>query len=226
MVTQPQLPVGYIAYELHDVSGVRPTESLRRAALALCMVTAAASALLAYSMMSRSDELDDFGNGGGGLGLSRLQNADDLVALAYIVQIALFFATATAVGMWSRRIVLNASARGVKNLKPGLAMGAWFIPVGFIWLGFNQLYEAVVGLRRTAARMRHWQAAFVLAISSWFMIPYVALAPNRETRDQVIRRFEGQALVAVISAILFVLCAGLAIRGTKEVDRAVTADAA
>lgn len=218
------MPSGYVAYGQQNLGDVQTSGGLRNATVALFWTTTAATGLLAFTLFSRKAKWDEFVDSDRRFAdLQLLEDADNLVTLAVVVQATMYIASAILVCLWSRRIVLNARARGVPGLNPGLAAGGWFIPIGFFWVGFDQLRKAVSGMQANAADLRRWQAAFVvMGVSSFVLRRFNADYSVGDSAGDVASKLNIQGVIGVVSLALFAIAALFATRATKEVDRAVT----
>jgi hypothetical protein len=86
-----------------------------------------------------------------------------LIVIVSILLVVLTLAAAIITSLWARRVAENARARGDRLVRPGLATGGWYIPIGWFWVGFNQIKNAMSRAGQSPRLIGRWQTAFVLA---------------------------------------------------------------
>ncbi|MGW4937357.1 DUF4328 domain-containing protein [Streptomyces sp. NPDC004166] len=113
----------------------RPPEGLATALTALFSVTIGVD-LLAAAFDVYVWQLLDGLLGGGSVTDADLTRADGLQALSGALQALLLVATAVVFIIWFYRVRRNADffALDACEMKSGWAIGAWFIPIGNLWL--------------------------------------------------------------------------------------------
>lgn len=200
-----------------------PSKGLSKAMIVMFWCTTAAAAFAGFALYSRKTKWDDFIDGGASL--SDLDSADALVGGAIVLQVALALASAIVCCLWSRRIAENAKARGALDVKPGLAAGGWFIPIGWLWVGFNQLKKSVSGVGGRSPSLGKWQMFFVgQAIVGWLITRFgdfdTAGDPN-ELSD----RLRNQGLIGMVGAAFYAGATIFAAKAAREINTAVTGDA-
>jgi hypothetical protein len=136
------------------------TAGLRRAAITLFWLVAAAAGLLVIAVFARKGSWDDFVKNPTLEGVSKIDDADNFVAGAVLVQLLFMLTSTILVCLWAQRVCSNARVRGLLTVRPGLAAGGWFIPIGWYWVGFNEVRKAANGLGRAPGALLGWQIAF------------------------------------------------------------------
>jgi len=154
----------------------------------------------------------------GSASLSDLQNADDFVRLAAGLQFAVQIAAVILVALWARLIASNARSHGAWDVKPGLATGGWFIPIGWFWVGFTQLRRADAALGGRSQNLSRWQGAFVLV----GVFGVISRGIDNSTdlgasATDVSDTFQRQGVIGLVAAVVFALAAFFATRSIKEI---------
>lgn len=157
---------GSVAYG--STAAIRSSRTLATATLALYWCRTGAEALLAFAFAKRRSVLDTaidhFAHGG----VTRAdvdadERARTLIGGVSVLLLALTVAATIVTSLWARRVAENARARGDTVVRPGLATGGWYIPIGWFWVGFNQIKEAMSRAGHSPRPIARWQIAFVLA---------------------------------------------------------------
>ena len=217
----PQAPAGYQPYPQSPGTGrVESAKGLRTATIVAFWTMTAASAFIALAMFSRKSKFDDFVNGDF-VTFDELQDADSLVGGAVLLSwLAQLFAV-IMVCLWAGKIVRNAQARGVQGLSSGMAVGGWWIPIGWYWLGFQQLSKSVKGLNRSAPSLTGWQISFIIAqVGSGVL--YAIRTDVNDSSGDFSGKLSQQGFVSAGSAVLFLVATIFAMKATKEIDTAVS----
>ncbi len=127
--------------------------------------------------------------------------------------------------IWTLRSVGNAQRLGTQNLRPGLACGGWYIPLGNVFVPFIQLRRATAALGARTSRVTLWQVGWGLMVVGGFV--GVSLeTPDAADPDPYIDALSAQALgtgLVFLAAIVAAVGATLAMR---TLDDAVTARSA
>ncbi|WP_406392684.1 DUF4328 domain-containing protein [Streptomyces sp. NBC_00887] len=147
-------------------------------------------------------------------------HADLLYGFAGSLQTLAMLVTAVVFVIWFRRVRRNAEVfdASQQRMKPGWAVGAWFVPIGNLWLPRRiaaGIWAASVGTdtdgsRRTVSQtpLNLWWTAWVLsAVFSRFADRHYAQAMMpQEVVDAVVALIASDVLdiVAAVLAILFV----------------------
>nr|WP_276607218.1 DUF4328 domain-containing protein [Streptomyces sp. A0958] len=116
---------------------LRSPVGLGRAAAVLLGSVAVADALsIAAGVHSRLLIRDGMADGFRSVSDAELDRADTLYGAAGTLQLLTLLATAVVFLVWLRRIRLNAEVFDPRahTLRPGWAIGAWFVPIGNLWL--------------------------------------------------------------------------------------------
>ena len=211
-------PLGYVQYSGPAQGSVQPSSSLSKAMLILYGLVVAAGALLAFAFFNRKGVVDDILNASGTP--SDLDSADGILGLAVILQFLAILASAILTALWSKRIVSNAKARGVTGVSTGLAAGGWFIPIGWFFVGFNELRKAVKGVGGVSKSLALWQGAFIAQVIVGFF--------NFNNDDvflsdpDALDQLNNQALVSLAAVAVLAVATFFAAKAAKEIDAAVS----
>ncbi|MEU2245425.1 DUF4328 domain-containing protein [Streptomyces sp. NPDC019224] len=203
------------------LDGLRSPVGLGKAVCVLLGAVAVADVLsIAAGVHSRMLLADGMDSGFLAVDEKALTLADNMYGSAGALQWLTFMATAVVFLVWLRRVRGNAEVFDpyAHPMRPGWAIGAWFVPVGNLWLPYRVASgvwtaSAPVGTpggRSAAPRglLNAWWAALVATqvlsrIASRFYT-------RAETVDEVIEGFDMLAfcdaldVVAAVLAILFV----------------------
>lgn len=211
-------PPGYVQYGGPAQGSVQSSSSLSKAMVILYGLVVAAGALLAFAFFNRKGVVDDILNASGTQ--SDLDSADGILGLAVILQFLAIVASAILTALWSKRIVSNAKARGVTGVSTGLAAGGWFIPIGWFFVGFNELRKAVKGVGGVSKSLALWQGAFIAQVIVGFF--------NFNNDDvffndpDALDQLNNQALVALAAVAVLAVATFFAAKAAKEIDAAVS----
>jgi len=211
-------PPGYVQYGGPAQGSVQSSSSLSKAMVILYGLVVAAGALLAFAFFNRKGVVDDILNASGTQ--SDLDSADGILGLAVILQFLAIVASAILTALWSKRIVSNAKARGVTGVSTGLAAGGWFIPIGWFFVGFNELRKAVKGVGGVSKSLALWQGAFIAQVIVGFF--------NFNNDDvflsdpDALDQLNNQALVALVAVVVLAVATFFAAKAAKEIDAAVS----
>jgi uncharacterized protein DUF4328 len=149
----------------------QPVQSLNGLALAtsiLLGVAAALAAVNALPLFNRAKLAGEFL--GGGVTLSRLNNADSAVAGLYLLLLAVILATGIVFVIWQYRHAANAVALGGRlGLGPGWAIGGWFIPLANFVLPTLQIRQSArASGRPVPGVVAAWTTTYVIANVAYF----------------------------------------------------------
>ena len=211
-----QPPPGYVAYSGGHGADERSASGLGKATIVLFWAVTAMSALLALALFARKSKWDDGVRGNASL--SDLQNADDFVRLSAGLQTAFEIAAVILVALWARRIATNARSRGAWDVKPGLATGGWFIPIGWFWVGFTQVRKADAALGGRSQNLGRWQGAFVLVGVFGVVARAVNSSDVGASAGEVSDTFQQQGMVGIGAALVFALSALFATKAINEIS--------
>ena len=216
-------PPGYTPYVSGATGPLLPSKGLSKAMIVMFWCTTAAAALSGFALYRRKGVWDDLV--GGSATLSDLDNADSLVGTAIVLQVALALASAIVCCLWSKRVADNAKARGALDIKSGLAAGGWFIPIGWLWVGFNQLKKAVAGVGGRSPSLGRWQALFVLqAVAGWLISRFGDFNTGDDPAE-LSDRLRNQGLIGLFGAALYAGATIFAAKAAGEINTAVSGDA-
>lgn len=218
---RPAAPPGYVPYGAGNLADVRSSSGLGRATAALFWVVTAISGLLAFALFSRGSKWDDFV--ADTATLQDLDNADRFVGLAALLQILVQIASIILVALWARRIALNAKARRSWAVSPGLAAGGWFIPIGWFWVGFNQLRKSTDAVGVHSKNLGRWQGAFaVVGVSGLIARGFSGDIDASQSASEVGDSLNRQGVVGLVTLAAFALASFFATKAIKEIDQAVS----
>ncbi|MDO8391356.1 MAG: DUF4328 domain-containing protein [Actinomycetota bacterium] len=187
--------------------------------IVLYSITTAAAALLAVTFFLRKASWDDFL--AGNATISDLDDSDNLVAMAALLQIGLFITGAIVTSIWARRIAQNAQARGAQGIKVGMATGGWFIPIGFFWLGFGQLRKSSEAFGRQVDALQRWQALFI-AQSLIGTVTRNMGEIDESNPSTVADSLRNQWMLGLLGAAMFAVTTFFAAKAAKELDAVVS----
>ncbi|MDP2289749.1 MAG: DUF4328 domain-containing protein [Actinomycetota bacterium] len=222
MSSPPPLPPppGYTPYSNIVHGNVQPSKGLSKAMITLYWATTGAAALLALALFLRKGTWDDLVDGNASL--SDIDGADQLVVLATVLQVALVIASAVTTALWSRRIASNATARGVHGISTGMAAGAWFIPIGWFWLGFRELRKSGEGVRADVSKVTRWQNLFVAQAAVGMLTRNLGDFDVNDSASQVSSALQNQWLFGVLGVAVYAGATVFARRASNDLDLAVT----
>lgn len=216
-------PPGYVAYNpggggYPSTAALHNTDGLRTAAIILFWAVTASSALTAALLFLRRSVWDDFVADRSGF--ADLDRADALVTMSELLNTALLVAGGIVLSIWALRMVRNAELFGGKGLKPGLACGGWYIPIGNLWVPFVRLRAAAWSLRASTRRISQWQAAWVtMQLLSGFEATLFRL--DQKTFDEIGGTLSAQATFSVVVLLVTALAALSGQRSLQSLDTAV-----
>ncbi|MEO6126390.1 MAG: hypothetical protein ABIR32_22040 [Ilumatobacteraceae bacterium] len=199
-----------------------PIPALRTATLVLFWLTAAASAAVTVSTFLRRGAWKDSLAAGTGI-TDDLTSHDVPVIISVFVLTMVVVTSAVAVAAWSMRLVLSAQARGVTGVSPGWAAGGWFVPLGFLVLGFRQITKAVNALGGNGIKIIGWQIAFASAAIVMSVAQFSSQDVSAIPTDNSISVFTRECLLSLASTFLFIASAALATRAIIDADRTIDA---
>lgn len=214
-------PPGYVPYGSPGTQGaVTPSKGLSKAMIILYALTTAAAAFAGFALYNRKGTWDDFVKGTGSL--DDIDSADGMVGGALLLQFVLVLTSAILTCLWAKRIASNAKARGATDVSPGLAAGGWFIPIGWFFVGFNQLRKSVAGVGGRSASLAVWQGLFVAQSVVMFIINRFGGFSVLDDPQEVSDALRNQGLIGLVGAVIYAAATFFAARAAKEIDTAVT----
>ena len=171
-----------------------------------------------YAEYARRAEWQDFMRDSASL--EDLDKADHLVNVALVVRLGPWVLGGIAVAMWARRVAKNALARGAHNVSIGRATIGWFIPIGFLWMGFSSVRAAVTQLGGSGKRIGLWQGAFLFSNVATGLASYrhPSFDDALSTAD-ITSRLNQLTIASAVSFATLVLAAYFATRAIPDADR-------
>ena len=205
---------GYVAV---DARALQPTGGLRTATVVLFWCTVAATGLLALAAWNRRSVWNDFHDGS--KSVVDVDDADALLGTAVGLQLGLALASTIVLSIWSLRSARRAQVRGARDLSPGLACGAWYIPFAWFIVPFVQLRRVVSHARRSAAAVNWWQGLFIAGWVSFALSP-VGNPEDADSADDVAGGLTLQTAGAALATVLLAMAAVAATRALRDIDNA------
>ncbi|MFC9228455.1 DUF4328 domain-containing protein [Streptomyces decoyicus] len=154
-----------------------------------------------------------------------LARGDDLYGLAGTLQLACTLATAAVFIVWFYRVRVNAErfARDVCTMNRAWAVGAWFVPIGNLWLPYRfakEVWDA--SAQRTADGA--WREVSRLPVTAWWTMWIAALLVGRVGASLYRNAESPQALqqatsVVMLSDLLDIAAAVLGILFVRKLSR-------
>jgi hypothetical protein len=181
--------------------------------------TVAGEMLTAVAAFARRSRWDSFVDGNASI--SDLDAADDYVAAAAILTLALTIATGIVLAVWSHRAASNARARGA-GTSPGWASGGWFIPIGNLFVPFVQFRKAL-RIGGDAGAVNAWQGL-------WIAGAVIGNAGARafgdfeidDTPSKVADELRNQGIALLVGAVVLGAAAHFATRAMRSIDEVTT----
>lgn len=214
-------PTGYQPYAgAGSWNRVQPSAGLGKAMIVLYWASSASAVLTAFMLIRRGSVLDDFLNGNGTF--TDLDDADKQAGMTLLLLFALWLASAIVTCLWSKRVADNAQAKGVLGINSGRAAGGWFIPIGWLFVGFTELRKIPTNTTGKSP-VTPWQVAFCLAWVASFAQRFM-IQPDSLTAENAADRFSTQGYVAMFAALCFVAATVFAMRAVKQIDAATSGE--
>lgn len=216
-------PPGYVAYGAPGLAmaPLEPTGGLRKATVVLFWVVVVLSFGLAAAFLSRKGAWDDFVDGRGSF--TSLDDADTLVGGVAVLTLLAQLAALIVLSIWSLRVARNAQKLGVGGVKPGLACGGWYIPIGNLWVPWGHLRTAVTGLGGSATSLNRWHAAWIAVTVFNVLSNFVFDVEFDFDSSDVSSTLGNQAIVGGLQAVAVAFAALFAMRATRDIEEAVAA---
>ncbi len=188
--------------------------------ISLFWLTTAASAFVTFAAFARRSRVQELRNGAVAIDTLRDENA--LVIIAAFVLTMLVVTSAIGVAVWTLRLVSSAQARQVSGLSAGWAVGGWFVPIGFLFLGFRQAARAVAGVGGSIKSIIAWQVSFAATT----LVMAIAQTTSQDIEstpdfDTALAPFTTESYLSLASTVLFVLSATFATVALIRADRDV-----
>jgi len=214
--------VNYYAPTFDEPSApASPIPALTRLTAVLFWLVAATSLAITVTTWLRRSAWSD-AVGLGPTSANDLTEHDPPVIIAVFVLTMLVVCTAVAVAAWAMRLGLSAQARGIEGVSVAWAIAGWFVPVGFLFLGFRQVVKVVRGSGASVTGIYVWQAAF--AVTAIVMSVAQATSTNLPAiaTDDAVSTMTREVALSAASTVLFALSALFGGRAIRHADAAVT----
>ncbi|QZY18747.1 DUF4328 domain-containing protein [Streptomyces decoyicus] len=202
-------------------SAVRSPKGLANAVTVLLALVIAVDVFAVYAGLNIRALLDNLQS----TPRHELAQGDDLYGLAGTLQLVCTLATAPVFIVWFYRVRVNAEgfARDVCTMNRAWAVGAWFVPIGNLWLPYRfakEVWDASaqatadgawreVSRRRVSAWWTTWIAALVVSRAG------AALYRNPETPHAL----QQATSVVMLSDLLDIAAAVLGILFVRKLSR-------
>ncbi|WP_327338654.1 DUF4328 domain-containing protein [Streptomyces sp. NBC_01324] len=213
---------------------LRSPEGLAKAVVVLLAVVAVADLLAVAADINVRTLIDngfdsgfDAGFGGGFVGVDQAEadRADTLYAGAGVLQILTTLAAAIAFLMWFWRVRANAEIfdASAQPMRPGWAIGGWFVPVAGLWLP-----RRIAGGIWTASAQTNtdgtWRDVSPVPMNLWWGTWVVSMvfgrfASERYDRAESPQQIMDAASMMVVSDLLDIAAAVFAILFVRELTR-------
>ncbi|KWT58422.1 hypothetical protein ADL21_29555 [Streptomyces albus subsp. albus] len=151
--------------------------------------------------------------------------ADDLYALAAVIQGGVLIATAVAFIIWFHRSRVNAEhyTRDVCTLGRGWAIGSWFVPIGNLWLPYRVAKETWQASAQSAPD-GSWRTVSMAPVRAWWTLWVVSLVVGRigntlYEKAQLPDTLRQAVSVVALSDLLDAVAAVLAILFIRKLTR-------
>jgi hypothetical protein len=123
-----------------------------------------------------------------------------------------------------RAVADNAKARGAWDVQPRWAAGGWFIPIGWYWVGFNQLKLVANHVGANSRPVTNWQRLFALQIVISVIMRNAGQTRVGDDVAEMTQTLRNQWVIGVITVIWFVAITVIASKAAKELDRRSSAN--
>ena len=215
-----QPPPGYVAYgtPVHTRSTLQNTRGLRIATVVLIWVATLGTALQLLTMYNRRSVWNDPSSS-----FSDLVDADDTVAGAFVFYAVAAIATVIVLSIWTLRSVRNSQTLGAQRVRPGLACGGWYIPLGNVFVPFIQIRRATGALGAKTTGSVIWQVGWGAMVIGGGIVNTAFNESNVFDPDSVTQDLSTQVVGATITFVAAVVAAIGATMATKSLDEAVEA---
>ncbi|MFD0162679.1 DUF4328 domain-containing protein [Streptomyces decoyicus] len=154
-----------------------------------------------------------------------LAQGDELYGLAGTVQLVCTLATAPVFIAWFYRVRVNAEsfARDVCTMNRAWAVGAWFIPIGNLWLPYRFAKEVWDASAQSTAD-GGWRGVSRLPVTAWWAMWIAALLVDRAgaslyRNSETPEALQQAASVVMLSDLLDIAAAVLGILFVRKLTR-------
>ncbi|ROQ66601.1 uncharacterized protein DUF4328 [Streptomyces sp. 840.1] len=209
---------------------LRSPEGLAKAVVVLLLVVIGADLLAVAADLNLRSLIDDgldFGPYGGFLAIDQAEadRADLFYAGAGVLQLLTTIATAVGFIMWFWRVRANAEIfdSSAQPMRPGWAIGGWFVPVAGLWLP-----RRIAGGIWTASAQTNtdgtWRQVSHAPINQWWgawvaTLLFGRIASQRYDQAEQPQEIMDAASMMMVSDLLDIAAAILAIRFVRELTR-------
>lgn len=151
----------------------------------------------------------------------RLLDADNLVVTTSWSVIVGVVIAAIATAMWAFRLAKNAQARGSYVVRPGMAAGGWFIPIGFWWVGFNEVQRSVEFTGQESKPIKRWQVAWVAGSLLGTFVRNGLNDFDTSGPDAFLASLQRQWVLGLVSALLYAVGLAFAWKAIRTASAAL-----
>lgn len=219
-----QPPPGYVQYNQGGgYLGAAPlatTVGLRKWVSGLFILVTALTGLSAWAQFSRVGVIDDFI--AGNASIFDIDDADQLTFAAGILELVGTVAAAIVLCVWTLRTIRNAEALCGDGLKPRLAAGGWFIPIGNLWVSFAKLRQAAKPLRAETSNTSRWQGLWIVGVFT-SNSSFRSDALSRPTIEGVRDGLSNVAAQGAFATVVLGVATFFAIRAMCDLENAIVA---
>jgi hypothetical protein len=210
------VPPGYVAYGQSPGLVMSQPTGLRTATIALFWIVDAASLVFGLVAYQRGNVAHDILAGTGSF--ASADNADRRASVAALLWLVAMLAAAIVLAIWCSRTVANGTRCDSSNpASAGLAAGGWFIPLGNLFVPFQQLRTASRGSTAAGSPLGIWQACFIAG-----QVLYVAARIRADVSSDNVgdaeSRLHQQGLLLLAMTVVFVVGTIAAMRAMRAVD--------
>ncbi|MFJ4912727.1 DUF4328 domain-containing protein [Streptomyces sp. NPDC088726] len=209
---------------------LRSPEALAKAVVVLLVVVAVADLLAVAADINVRTLIDNGLDSGFGTGFVRIDQAeadraDTLYAGAGVLQMLTTLAAAIAFLMWFWRVRANAEIfdANAQPMRPGWAIGGWFVPVAGLWLPrriAGGIWNASAQTDTDGGRRDVSLAPVNLWWGTWVAsMVFGRLAGERYDRAELPQQIMDAASMMVVSDLLDIAAAVFAILFVRELTR-------
>ena len=170
----------------------------------------------------RGTVVDDYVNGPASL--SDLNDADNSVIATGALLILVQLAAVIVLSIWSLRTVRNAKRQDpALGVSPGMACGGWYIPVGNIWLPWQQLRRAARRATAVGSRLGVWQGTVIAAGVLNAVGRALGNVDDVDRAEDVIGRLHAQGVVLLATGVLYAVATIFATKAMRAIDASTSA---
>ncbi|WP_327115437.1 DUF4328 domain-containing protein [Streptomyces sp. NBC_01341] len=154
--------------------GLRSPVALAKAAVALLGAVIATDVLALTTELNLRGEFTSIGDGAV-YDAGSADRAESLYGMAAGLQVIAFLATAVVFVIWFRRVRLNAEVFDASRqpMRPGWAIGAWFVPVANMWLPWR-VAEGIWTASAQSITDGTWRKVSKAPLNAWWTLYLVS----------------------------------------------------